>query len=408
MKRPLLLLPVLAALAALVLLLWMKRPSAPVTPSYPAAQVLSHDSHEHTAPPEPASPKAPSTPSTTGGLLVRVTARGVPLPGAEVLLVRDNPEGRMTFQTGSDGTRLITQLPPGEFALSASHPRFISTHAHLAIPAGPPVTHALDLQSGARVFGRVTDLAGNPLGNASASLMDAQNGGTSSQNTVKTDANGRYEILLVPPGDYGVRFKHEKFKGQERLGLPAIRGTEEVEVNAALELGAKVAGRVLDDGGVPLAGAQVIFGNEGGGGLHKTDAEGRFTIHGLTEAPVSGSASLKGYGTVYRRGVPPNTLDIEFRMSKGGTLAGRLLVDPLPEHFTVSLSRFDVLPAAGRLHGRRRGGRDLLDRGGIRRLRSERAAADHDRGGTDDAGRDDPSPEEMNERAADARYTDAE
>ena len=44
MKRPLLLLPVLAALAALVLLLWMKRPSAPVTPSYPAAQVLSHDS----------------------------------------------------------------------------------------------------------------------------------------------------------------------------------------------------------------------------------------------------------------------------------------------------------------------------------------------------------------------------
>jgi hypothetical protein len=179
------------------------------------------------------------------------------------------------------------------------------------------------------------------------SLVDGETlFGVGSHLVAKTDEAGRYELPPVAPGEYGVRFKHEQFKPQDRTGLSVRTGGEEMEVNVALELGARIAGRVLDEQGMPLAGARVIFGNPGGGGIVQTDAEGRFAVYGLTEAPSGGSAALKGYGTAYRRNVPPNTLDVEFRLSKSGTLAGRLLAEPLPDHFTVCLSTYD--PELGR------------------------------------------------------------
>jgi protocatechuate 3,4-dioxygenase beta subunit len=349
MKRPLLALPFAAALAGLLILLWWKRPTETATapPAAPPVRpVHSGDPHEH-----PAETKGLEKTSTTdapaGGLLVRVTGRGSPLPGAEVSLLREGTESRMKFQTGPDGTRLITQIPAGTYSAAVAHPRFLRGHAHLSISSGAKATADIDLKGGARIFGRVTDKAGNPLPHTNVSLVDGDNSfDAASHMSAKTDANGRYEIPPAGPGNYGLRFKHEQFKLLERLGLMVRTGSEELEVDAVLELGARVSGRVLDDSGAPLAGAQVLFGNDGSGGLARTDAEGRFTVYGLTEFSVSGSASLKGYGTVYRRGVPPNTLDLEFRLSKGGILAGRLLVDPLPEHFTVSLSRFD--PELGR------------------------------------------------------------
>ena len=179
------------------------------------------------------------------------------------------------------------------------------------------------------------------------SLIDGESRfGAGSHLTAKTDENGRYELPAIPPGEFGVRFKNEQFRPHDHLGLSVRTGAEEFEVNVVLEVGARVAGRVVDEQGVPLAGASVTFGNEGGGGVTKTDVDGRFAVYGLTDAPASGSAALKGYGTAYRRGVAPNTSDVEFRLARGGLLVGRLLIEPPPEHFTVALSRFE--PALGR------------------------------------------------------------
>lgn len=346
MKRAVLALP-LAALIGLGLFLWMKRPG-PSTPALgtprdvhgPAGHEAPEDRPPHPTDPGPAA----STTTPAGSLLIRVRGRGLPLPGAEVLLMREGLASRMRFQTGADGSRLILQIPAGDYAAAVTHPRCQAGDLHVTVPAGGQATADLELKPAARIFGRVSDLSGSPLPGTNVQLIDAESRLSAAMHlSARTDADGRYELPPVGPGAWTPRFRHERFKPREHdRALLVQTGTEEFEVNAVLEVGGRVAGRVVDEQGSPLAGASIIFGNEGGGGVATSDVDGRFAVYGLTEAPASGSAALKGYGTAYRRGVPANTTDVEFRLARGGTLAGRVLTEPLPEHFTVALSRFDA------------------------------------------------------------------
>ncbi|HEX7896199.1 MAG TPA: carboxypeptidase-like regulatory domain-containing protein [Planctomycetota bacterium] len=348
MKRPLLALPLAAALLGLLLLLWLKKPGATPSAPPPKLPAPTAHAHEHAEPAKPADGVTlPPALTPTGSLTVRVRGRGSPVPGAEVVLMREGQDARMRFQTGPDGTRLILQIPAGPYVAAVTHPRFLPGDLHLSVEAGGKSTADVDLKTGARIYGRVTDRAGGALPDTQVLLVDGETRfGVASNLVVRTDVQGRYELPPVAPGNYGVRFKHEQFRYQDRMGIQIRTGAEETQIDAALELGARVAGRVLDEGGAPLAGAQVLFGNEASGGLSKTDGEGRFTVYGLSDGYVNGSATLKGYGTVYRRGVPPNTLDLEFRLAKAGMLVGRLIVEPLPQHFTVALSKYD--PELGR------------------------------------------------------------
>ncbi len=342
MKSFRLALPFAAALAALSIFLWLRRTEAPSPPPPFRPPPHQHEAHEE---PSHGTGTAPATTvaGAAGSLHLRMTGRGAPLAGAEVTLIREGGPAHMRFQTGPDGAFLLLEIPPGPYLLSGRHPRFLEGEVHVAVPAGGRATAALDLRPAARIFGRATDLSGSPLPGTHVQLVDVDTlMAAGSRLVAKTDEAGRYELPSVPTGEWGLRFRHERFRIRDLLGIAVRTGTEELEVNAALEVGARIAGRVLDEQGAPLAGASVTFGNEGGGSVVKSEVDGRFVVYGLTDAPAGGSASLKGYGTAYRRGVPPNTMDVEFRLTRGGTLAGRLLTEPLPEHFTVALSRFDA------------------------------------------------------------------
>jgi hypothetical protein len=280
--------------------------------------------------------------ASAGTLRITVHARGAPVAGARIFVApAGTPEGR-GYEAQADGTRTVTGLPPGEYELTARHPRYLPGGARVRVEAGRATDAILEIREGGRLYGIVTDAAGNPLAGATVQLLD----GTTQLPVVPelrawTDRAGRYVLEAVPEGEFGARFRHERFRPLDRMGLVWAGPGDAKEVNVALEEGTFLAGRVVDEAGAPVAGALVMGTNEGGG-MARTDAEGRFALYGLGNAPISGSAAAPGYGTVYWRGVAPNTANLEVRLPRAGSLTGRVEAEPAPAWFAVCLSKYDA------------------------------------------------------------------
>ena len=143
-----------------------------------------------------------------------------------------------------------------------------------------------------------------------AMSMEGRGGGMTS-----TDAEGRYEIRDLPAGRFNVTatkggFIQGQF-GQRRPGDPgtpidlADRQTAE-KVNFNLSRGSVIAGRIVDDGGEPLASAMVsamryqfVSGSRrlvprgGEGSTDRTDDQGMFRLYGLPPGDYYVSANTR-------------------------------------------------------------------------------------------------------------------
>jgi hypothetical protein len=102
---------------------------------------------------------------------------------------------------------------------------------------------------------------------------------------------------------------------------------------------ATVSGRVVDDRGVPLAGASVVLAGGPPPGVRPvlTSDDGRFSIAGLAPAPYTITIAKAGHPTVEYGQVRPGargsrvelhagqSLDLELRLPRGGAISGRLV-----------------------------------------------------------------------------------
>ena len=142
---------------------------------------------------------------------------------------------------------------------------------------------------------------GTPIRRAQvrAMSMDGSGGG----GVTSTDGEGRFEIRELPAGRYSVTAMKGGFVtgqfGQRRPGDPAtpielIDAQTADKVNFALGRGGVIAGRVLDDGGEPVAGTQVtavryafmaggrrLMPAPAEGANDRTDDQGGFRLFGL-------------------------------------------------------------------------------------------------------------------------------
>lgn len=142
--------------------------------------------------------------------------------------------------------------------------------------------------------------SGTPVRRAQvrAMSMEGRGGGVTS-----TDNNGNFEIKDLPAGRYNVTASKGGFAqgqfGQRRPGEPGTPieladGQTAQKVNFTLSRGGVIAGKVVDDGGEPVAGTQVSAmrfqfmagtrrlvpgGSEGS--TDRTDDQGSFRLYGL-------------------------------------------------------------------------------------------------------------------------------
>lgn len=160
--------------------------------------------------------------------------------------------------------------------------------------------------------------AGTPVRRAQVRVtsMEARGGGVTS-----TDDEGRFEIRDLPAGRYSVMAQKSGFVtgqfGQRRPGEPGMPidladGQTAEKVTLALSRGGVISGRIVDDGGDPVAGAMVaamrfqfvsgtrrlVSGGGGEGGTDRTDDQGSFRLYGLPPGDYYVSASYRGMGMV--------------------------------------------------------------------------------------------------------------
>jgi hypothetical protein len=195
-----------------------------------------------------------------------VDDRGFPIAGAAI------------EASGTDSSGAALQVSAGTRAVSDAH--FAAVTGGLSspgtpgvlIPAGelgvvpgplPPPPTALG-----------TPLVAMPPGESFASLIDP---------SLSSDARGEFVLLGVPPGRLAVSASHPEHARGRSKTFVLEPGGEVRDVEVVLPTGATLDGRVVDEDGFPLPGAEVRVrgADDPAPRLAYSDANGEFTLAAL-------------------------------------------------------------------------------------------------------------------------------
>lgn len=356
MKRALTVLPLVALAVGVALFLFRSAPrSQPAPTTAPAlAGAVGH-------PPSPAPAGAPSLPAPAspgeadgGAIRFILTMRGQPAPGALITVRKSGTSEFRKFGSEADGTQLLQGLPFARYDINIEFEDAIVYNGDVLIDSRELRLVAIELKVGGRISGTVTDRSGHPIGETRVFLVDQRSRGPAAHDAVTTGPDGRYALKGVAAGLYQVRFRHAVYQPLDRSDIELHGADDHREVDAVLAIGARLSGRVVDDSGAPIGGADLVAGNGSSGGTAQSAADGTFTISGLTEIPANISAAKPGYGKVVLRNAPVNSNNLLFRLPKAGILSARLLIDTVPRKIQVVLSRYDeelrqVIPAESQM-----------------------------------------------------------
>jgi hypothetical protein len=138
----------------------------------------------------------------SGGLTGVVYSRGIPVPGATVVLTDARGDVVASRATGSGGGYSFTDLVAGAFALTVTAAGYRPAATSVTVSEGRQATVDVELASGTRLTGVVqSDRSGRPIAEAQVTVLDAE--GTVVASTL-TDDSGGYSFTDLLDGDYTV------------------------------------------------------------------------------------------------------------------------------------------------------------------------------------------------------------
>lgn len=168
---------------------------------------------------------------------------------------------------------------------------------------------------------------GSPVRRAQVRAFSMEGGG----GVTNTDNEGRFEIKELPSGRYNVTATKGGFVqgsfGQRRAGEPGTPldlgdGQTAEKVNFVLSRGGVISGRIVDDGGEPVSGTQVmamrfqfmsgarrLVPGGGEGSNDRTDDQGSFRLYGLPPGEYYVSASNRSGMNMVMPGVTSTEAD---------------------------------------------------------------------------------------------------
>lgn len=273
----------------------------------------------------PAASPAPTTVGTPGGpvwlaqqgaprrkIAGRVVADGSPIAGALVRLSHQDAASEQ--RTSSDGRFDFGFRDPIMLTISASVPGTVAAIRHLDLRDPRARTEGLELAITpcvASLWGRVTDSDGAPVVGARVLREDV----TGSE----SDASGAYELCALPTAaevsQLVITVRADGYGAIRALHAPKGR----VHRDFVLTPEATLAGRVIGEGGEPIAHAKVTIvpdddGTQAYGDLPapvtvSSDASGTFEVRGLRGGRIRARAI----------GEAESTLPVSVLMSSGET-----------------------------------------------------------------------------------------
>lgn len=317
----------------------------------------------------------------TGGVFGRVIdPASSPIADAKVILTkRLSPQEaflehsekgglpRFSVVTDSSGKYQFPKLTAGvDFDVWVFHPDFSPLQAPPLIALENAVQEIPDivLRQGFRVYGQITDTAGNPLPAEVELIMqprgyfpepeaerlerDREEGRL---RTVPTDNNGYYEVKNLPSGVWTLKARAEGFAmGQIH---PVVLMSNAKNMNAAmekeqnLELGSEfiINGVVIDESRQPVPNASINVSRARPRPMFSTqtvsDETGAFVVNGLQDGVYTVTASAAGYSRERVSNVQANQTDVEVILYVKGSVLGRVTDpngSPVPS-FTLELMK---------------------------------------------------------------------
>jgi hypothetical protein len=283
---------------------------------------------------------------TIGGVVLDESGR--PIAGATVVVLgitRDEVGQYLTapfdtVATDQAGKWTSPRVPAKSDQLSfrLTHPEFMPADYDQATPdnsTGKVVTREsllagnakMTLEPGIAVQGTLADDRGVPIAAAEVTLLMGENFETRKQ--TKSDSQGRFRFVLYEAGMAHIVAQAHTYAPQHRA-VEAERGLKPLSL--VLAKGNLLQGRVVDEAGKPIEGAEVSVGSWLDLPLlswrAQTDGEGRFSWDSAPADAVGLSVSKAGFNGLNLRVSAAATAGVEeapFRLTKAFQLTGKVV-----------------------------------------------------------------------------------
>jgi protocatechuate 3,4-dioxygenase beta subunit len=276
-----------------------------------------------------------------GTLSGRVTDRaGQAVSGASVFAEREAAAG------APDVYRPVLSDRQGQFevaGLEAGTYRIVALEREHApgIAAGIVVGREDDLrvdvtlEPGVDVTGRLVDSEQRPVaGKVGFADLDGQRVSQALFQVLRTEAgpDGLFRLKLVPPGAHGLAVGGRGF-ATKRVDVSVAEKAIDLG-DITLEMGNAIRGRVRDRAGLPIADARVeallpmnvTRSRNPSTGSTTSEADGRFTLAGLSPGPYQVRAQALGFGSATRP-AEAGAENVELILQPAGTLSGTVVDD---------------------------------------------------------------------------------
>jgi len=336
--------------------------AAPPTPTAPAesAKAVTGDLHvagasttdpQRTAAAVLADPgKAPGTAATIRGRIV--DAGGAPRAGVSLSLTKWSVDGGLeigdlavpferavgeqpSFPTKPDGTFEVAIAADSVGRIDVRDDDLVFANDTPSVDGrkGDQDLGDLKVLRSGMLQGVVRDEHGRPVPDVRVSASLGVLGFASSE--TKTDTNGAFAVGKLRAGAWTVRTATAKFQ-PTTLDLTLQPEERRTDLVLVVKPGQMIAGQVLDDVGMPVAGCKVLGKRrEARGGIDierfsadeaaTTDAAGYFTLSGLDGETATIRATSKGHANAVARDVRVGTGDLVLRMDRVASVRGVLV-----------------------------------------------------------------------------------
>jgi uncharacterized GH25 family protein len=236
--------------------------------------------------------------------------------------------------TSDDGSFVLDGIKPGMTEVVVNAPGYTAARVpNVEVEDGKTAPDVeVDVETGAKLTGRVTGPDGSPLagvsvrsdpmaGGSRVMRFDA-NGGSSAT----TDPSGEYTIDTLEPGEKTFTFSRSGYIAQQKT--ITVAAGKDSRLDAQMSTGMRATGFVVTDSGAPVPDASVSAVSASamdGGHNGRSDSNGAFTIEGLTPGHYTFNATKSGYTAGIVRDVDIATSGpVRVILKNGGVITGHV------------------------------------------------------------------------------------
>ncbi len=275
-----------------------------------------------------------------------------PVSDAVITLTRKLDKKQYQCVSDEFGHFSLAKLAPGEYKVGLMHQELMvhSGPQTVSVPDGQEVAGIrYYLTQGAEISGRVYDIdTGEGIAEVTVGVEPGGPGGGEFQKTSQTDDVGHYLIAGLKAGDYRVYFgeakgypydRFERWFEHKKVSLEKSEKADRVDY--ALTKGVRVAGKVIDRAGNPVADAIVEGVSHGGRSVNEytiSSVDGSFELIGLPPIEVEQGmpfgfflrAKVRGDGRMSEQQGPftltaDGLTGIVLTVRKAGSISGRVV-----------------------------------------------------------------------------------